>query len=63
MTVETVNAIIESPRLGKIDGRPLTICNAAEVSSALVERHGLTAAGRMLARLMREAGDAYRERS
>lgn len=37
--------------------------NAAEVSSALVERHGLTAAGRMLARLMREAGDAYRERS
>ncbi len=37
--------------------------NSGEVYDALIARHGIKEAVRMLARLMREAGDAYRERS
>ncbi len=33
--------------------------NGQEVAQALIERHGHHAAVRMLARLMREAGDIY----
>ena len=35
--------------------------NADAVGRALIERHGQQAAARMLARLMREAGDIYTE--
>lgn len=37
--------------------------NDSEIAEALAERHGLHAAARMLARLLREAGDVYSERA
>jgi hypothetical protein len=41
------------------DGSPV---NGDEVAQALVAAHGRDAASRMLARLMREAGDVFQER-
>lgn len=37
--------------------------NLDEVGQALIERHGQADAARMLARLMREAGDIFQEKS
>lgn len=37
--------------------------NADEVGRALIERHGQQDAARMLARLMREAGDIFQEKN
>ena len=36
-----------------------TAVNGPEVGAALIDRHGQPAAARMLARLMREAGDVF----
>lgn len=38
------------------------VVNGQEVSAALSERHGVNDPARMLARLMREAGDIFSER-
>jgi hypothetical protein len=37
--------------------------NGQEVGAALIERHGQQSAARMLARLMREAGDIFAEKT
>lgn len=49
-----------APDVPAWDGAAL---NGQEVGVALVERHGQQAATRMLARLMREAGDIFSEKN
>lgn len=45
---------------GGADGKAI---NGQEVAQALIEIHGLDAAGKMLTRLMREAGDIFQEKN
>ncbi len=45
---------------GGFEGLPT---NGQEVAQALIELHGRDAAGKMLARLMREAGDIFQEKN
>lgn len=54
--------VVRFYRAPDVPARDGAALNGQEVVAALIERHGQQAAARMLARLMREAGDIFAEK-